>query len=89
MQEKRQTSYKDLVFCGRSNVGKSSLINAITGQDVAITSKRPGKTRDLTYYSLEKEGARLVDCPGYGYARASQVEKEQWNKLMQVYLGEA
>ena len=62
---------KDIAFVGRSNVGKSSLINAILGVQAAKTSKTPGKTRDIQFYPLVKKDCRLIDCPGYGYARAS------------------
>ncbi len=66
---------KDIAFLGRSNVGKSSLINSVTGLEVAKTSKTPGKTRDITFIDLSLN-MRIVDCPGYGFARASQQEKE-------------
>lgn len=70
---------------GRSNVGKSSLINSVAGIQVTKTSKTPGKTRDLTFIDLGVN-MRIADCPGYGFARASQEEKEQWRKLMETYL---
>ena len=79
---------KDLVFVGRSNVGKSSLVNSVLGIQAAKTSKTPGKTRDLTFYPMERPQSRLVDCPGYGFARASQQEKERWRKFMEIYFTE-
>jgi GTP-binding protein EngB required for normal cell division len=77
--------FKDIALLGRSNVGKSSLINQISGRQFAITSKTPGKTRDLQFIDLGLE-RRIVDCPGYGFARAAGAEKEQWRKLMEIYL---
>ena len=77
---------KELAFVGRSNVGKSSLINKVLGVQMTQTSKTPGKTKDLTFIPLEKPYCRLVDCPGYGYAKVSLAEKERWKKFMQIYL---
>lgn len=67
-------------------MGKSTLINSILGVERAQTSKTPGKTKALTFYQVLKEECRLVDCPGYGFARASQQEKERWRKFMMAYL---
>ena len=80
---------KDLVFVGRSNVGKSSLVNSILGIEAAMTSKTPGKTKEVTFYPMLRPHSRLVDCPGYGFARASNEEMEQWRKLMEIYLHDA
>lgn len=80
---------RDAVFVGRSNVGKSSLVNAVLGIEAAKTSKTPGKTRDLTYYPMERPYSRLIDCPGYGFARASRQERERWRKLMEMYFAES
>lgn len=71
---------------GRSNVGKSSLINAILGQRLALPSKTPGKTQKLYFFRSEAAGVTLVDCPGYGFASASHEDKEQWRKFMEAYL---
>lgn len=74
---------KDLVFVGRSNVGKSSLINGILGKNICQTSKTPGKTKELMFIEFEPqlspEGERdqlrrVVDCPGYGFAKVSSTE---------------
>jgi GTP-binding protein len=76
----------EVAFIGRSNVGKSSLINALTGRrDLARMSKTPGRTRQINFFDL---GSRLmlVDLPGYGYAAASKDEIAQWTRLMQRYL---
>jgi GTP-binding protein len=80
---------KDLAFVGRSNVGKSSLVNIILGGNFAQTSKSPGKTKTLTLYSSMLEGARIVDCPGYGFAQVGHREKESWRKFMETYLRDA
>jgi GTP-binding protein len=76
----------EIAFAGRSNVGKSSLINALTGQNtLARASNTPGRTRQLNFFDL---GGRLtlVDMPGYGYAQAEKKVKEDWQGLMFEYL---
>jgi GTP-binding protein len=76
----------EIAFAGRSNVGKSSLINALTGQNtLARASNTPGRTRQLNFFDL---GGRLtlVDMPGYGYAQAEKKVKEDWQGLMFDYL---
>ncbi len=76
----------EIAFAGRSNVGKSSLINALTGQKaLARASHQPGRTRQLNFFDL---GGRLtlVDMPGYGYAQAAKSVKEDWQDLMFQYL---
>ena len=76
----------EVAFAGRSNVGKSSLINALVGHNaLARTSRTPGRTRQINFFDL---GGRLmvVDLPGYGYARAAKTEIAAWNKLVNGYL---
>ena len=75
----------EIAFAGRSNVGKSSLINALSLSSVARSSDVPGKTQSLNFYSLD-ERVRLVDMPGYGFAFAKQHRVETWNELMDKYL---
>ncbi|MBC8013461.1 MAG: YihA family ribosome biogenesis GTP-binding protein [Methyloceanibacter sp.] len=78
----------EIAFAGRSNVGKSSLINALTGRtSLARVSVTPGRTRELNFFTLGKEKALyLVDMPGYGYARASKSEIKGWTRLIGDYL---
>ena len=76
----------EIAFAGRSNVGKSSLVNALTGRNtLARTSAQPGRTKQLNFFNL---GGRLVlvDMPGYGYAQAAKSVKEDWQGLMFEYL---
>lgn len=76
----------EIAFAGRSNVGKSSLINALVGQkSLARTSNTPGRTREINFFSLG-EKAYLVDLPGYGYARAAKTQVRGWTRLMENYL---
>jgi GTP-binding protein len=77
---------REVAFAGRSNAGKSSAINAICCQRrLARTSKIPGRTRQLVFFALD-EMRRLVDLPGYGYAKVSEAVKHQWQRLMASYL---
>ncbi len=76
----------EVAFAGRSNVGKSSLINALTGQKgLARTSNTPGRTREINFFTLG-EDAYLVDLPGYGYARAAKTQVRGWTRLIEAYL---
>ncbi|MFQ5994633.1 MAG: ribosome biogenesis GTP-binding protein YihA/YsxC [Acidiferrobacterales bacterium] len=76
----------EVAFVGRSNAGKSSAINAITGhRGLARTSKTPGRTRALNVFNLD-EHRRLVDLPGFGYARAAKEFKHQWQQALRHYL---
>jgi GTP-binding protein len=79
----------EIAFAGRSNVGKSSAINALTGRrSLARTSKTPGRTQTINFYSLGEE-ARLVDLPGYGYAKVPQSMRAAWRELVTAYLRSA
>ena len=76
----------EIAFAGRSNVGKSSAINALLGRKgLARTSKTPGRTQTINFYELGNE-ARLVDLPGYGFARVPQALRSQWQTLVGAYL---
>lgn len=76
----------EYAFIGRSNVGKSSLINAITGRkSLARVSKTPGKTQTLNFF-LVNDNWRLVDLPGYGYAKVSQKQREKWDLMIMNFL---
>lgn len=77
----------EIAFSGRSNVGKSSLINRLFGRkNLARVSSQPGKTATINFYSLEN--LYFADLPGYGYAKVSKAEKERWNKLIGGYLSD-
>ncbi len=81
-----ETELLEVAFAGKSNVGKSSLINALMNRkSLARTSATPGKTQTINFYNVNKE-LYLVDLPGYGYARVSEKEKIQWGKLIERYL---
>lgn len=76
----------EIAFAGRSNVGKSSFINAVINRkNLARTSSKPGKTRTVNFYNINEE-FRLVDLPGYGYAAVSKSEKDNWAKIIETYL---
>jgi GTP-binding protein len=80
------TTKPEFAFIGRSNVGKSSLINMITGfSNLAKTSAQPGKTRLINHFNINDEWF-LVDLPGYGYARALRTEREKWLEFIRKYL---
>lgn len=76
----------EVAFAGRSNVGKSSLLNALTGRrGLARTSNTPGRTQELNFFNCASR-LMLVDMPGYGYAKVSKTEREAWGKLIRAYL---
>lgn len=78
-----------IAFVGRSNVGKSSLINMLTKQNkLCKTSSTPGRTRLINYFSINNDELYFVDLPGYGYAKASKVEVEGWQSMIEPYLVE-
>ena len=81
-----KTNLPEYAFIGRSNVGKSSLINAITGRkELARISSKPGKTQTINYF-LVNESWYLVDLPGYGYAKSSKTNRAKWKKMIDKYL---
>ena len=76
----------EIALVGRSNVGKSSLVNCISNRkNFARTSSTPGKTATINFYEIGRR-FRLVDLPGYGYAKVSKVEKEKWGEMIEGYL---
>ncbi len=77
----------EVCFAGRSNVGKSSLINALTGQSsLARASAEPGRTRELNYFDVGNGALYLVDLPGFGYAQVSRTQAEAWQRLTKGFL---
>lgn len=81
-----QNTRPEIAFAGKSNVGKSSLINALMNRkSFARISATPGKTQTINFYNINDE-IYLVDLPGYGYAKVSQKEKENWGKMIEKYL---
>ena len=80
------TAYVEVAFAGKSNVGKSSLINALMNRKaLARTSAQPGKTQTINFYNIN-DAMYLVDLPGYGYAKASEEVKAKWGKMIENYL---
>ena len=88
---------KEIAFIGRSNVGKSSLINSLTGRKkLAYVSREPGKTRTINYYAIQsrrieneeeqRQDWYLVDLPGYGFAKTSQENKDSWSSFIDEYM---
>ncbi len=86
-------SFPEIAFVGRSNVGKSSMINCLTGRRKLVrVSKTPGRTRAINFFDVDlevdgaRESLRLADLPGYGYAKVSKGEREGWEKMITTYL---
>lgn len=80
-----EDNLKEIAFAGRSNVGKSSLLNLLTGRKkLARVSGSPGKTRTINFYRINNE-FRIVDLPGYGYAKVSKSMSETWGDMMETY----
>ena len=80
-----KTHFSEYAFIGRSNVGKSSLINAIVGAQIARTSNTPGRTQSLNLFNLY-DRIMIVDLPGYGYAKVSKVDAMRWLQRLEDYL---
>ncbi|MDP3427660.1 MAG: ribosome biogenesis GTP-binding protein YihA/YsxC [Humidesulfovibrio sp.] len=81
------TAEPQVAMAGRSNVGKSSLINCLAQRKgLAKTSSTPGKTQSVNFFQIEPGGYTLVDLPGYGYARRSQAERAKWGQLIEQFL---
>ena len=81
-----QDDIPEVALAGRSNVGKSSFINALLNRkNLARTSGKPGKTQLLNFFNIDDK-LRLVDVPGYGYARVSKKEREKWGRMIEEYL---
>lgn len=81
-----ETTVPEIAFCGKSNVGKSSMINTLLNRkSLARTSSQPGKTQTINFYNIN-DIVNFVDLPGYGYAKVSKTEKEKWGKMIETYL---
>jgi GTP-binding protein len=78
-------SYPEIAFAGRSNVGKSSLINRLLDRKIARTSSTPGRTQQLNFFVVNQQ-LTFVDLPGYGYAQVSKQDRRQWQRLIEDYL---
>lgn len=81
-----ETIVPEIAFAGKSNVGKSSMINTLVNRkSLARTSSQPGKTQTINFYNIN-DIVNFVDLPGYGYAKVSKSEKEKWGKMIETYL---
>ena len=80
-----QLAHPEIAFAGRSNVGKSSLINSLLSRKIARTSSTPGRTQQLNFFEINKK-LTFVDLPGYGYAKVSKQDRQQWQHLIEDYL---
>ncbi|MEA3283442.1 MAG: ribosome biogenesis GTP-binding protein YihA/YsxC [Synergistota bacterium] len=83
-----EPKFPEVALAGRSNVGKSSLLNALIDQKIAHISSKPGKTRSINFFEVSSGGNpfTLVDLPGYGFASRSKKEQDQWRKLIERYV---
>ena len=83
-----QPNFTEVALLGRSNVGKSSFLNAFTNQKIAKTSQTPGKTRLINFFEVEDEGKKyiLVDLPGFGYAKVSKTMQKEWGRNLDEFL---
>ncbi len=87
MKSLPEENIPEVAIAGRSNVGKSSLINSITGRKfIARTSQNPGRTQQLNFFEVGEKIFRLVDFPGFGYAKASKASIQSWNRLIKSYI---
>ncbi len=87
LEQLKTQELPQVALAGRSNVGKSSLLNALAGRKkLAKTSATPGKTRSINFYRVLPENFFLVDLPGYGYAKCGKEEQERWAGLIEQYL---
>jgi GTP-binding protein len=85
LSEAPRDKLPEIAFLGRSNVGKSSLINSLLGVRLARTSSTPGRTQLINYY-LVNQKFYFVDCPGYGFAKVPEEVRQRWHRLMEEYL---
>ncbi len=85
VQSLPNSQFAEYAFIGRSNVGKSSLINAVVGHQIARTSNTPGRTQSLNLFNLDDK-VMIVDLPGYGYAKVSKEDAMRWLKRLEEYL---
>jgi len=88
IKEAIEPNFTEVALLGRSNVGKSSFLNAFTNQKIAKTSQTPGKTRLINFFEVEDEGKKyiLVDLPGFGYAKVSKSMLKEWGKNLDEFL---
>lgn len=84
-----QDEVPEIVIVGKSNVGKSTFINSVTNhKELAHTSSKPGKTRAISFFNIENGKFRMVDIPGYGYAKVSLKQKETFSEMIDTYLSQ-
>jgi len=88
IKEAIEPNFTEVALLGRSNVGKSSFLNAFTNQKIAKTSSTPGKTRLINFFEVEDDGKKyvLVDLPGFGYAKVSKSMQKEWGKNLDEFL---